>query len=121
MTSEGFGGDVNGDFVDKHASKFPLMSMVGKAIPSIVRTWGVRTPIGMSVNMSSLSIFLHGFQAKKLSLIQKEFLEKIIDSTTYTQYQAKSSIYKKCAPVRRGRRLQEGIEGVGGVNSLDFI
>ena len=36
-------------------------------------------------------------------------------------YQAKSSIYKKCAPVRRGRRLQEGIEGVGGVNSLDFI
>ena len=77
MTSEGFWGDVNDDFVDKHASKFPLMSMVGKAIPSIVRTQGVRTPIGMSVNMSSLSIFLHGFQAKKMSLIQKEFLKKL--------------------------------------------
>ena len=77
MTSEGFWGDVNGDFVDKHASKFPLMSMVGKAIPSIIRIRGVRTPIGMSVNMSSLSIFLHGFQAKKLSLIQKELLKNI--------------------------------------------
>ena len=55
MTSKGLGEMFEGDSADMCAGKFPLVSMGGRAEGLTCADPGVRTPIGVSGNLTMLS------------------------------------------------------------------
>jgi hypothetical protein len=53
MTSEGLREMFEGDSADTFTGKFSLMSMEGQAENLVCADPGVRTPIGVSLNLSA--------------------------------------------------------------------